>query len=841
MNKLLRRQLEKFFGGVESAPPELALFLNAVADAYDGFDADRRLIERSLDISSGELTGINQKLRKEVNERRQMEAALRESEARFRQVAENAGEWIWEVDAEGLYTYANPVAESILGYRPEDIVGQKHFYDFFPPEDREDLKAKALAAFARKESFRNFINSNTHKDGRIVILQTSGTPILDPKGNVLGYRGVDTDITARKQAEEALRKSEAQLSNAMKIARLGSWEMDVESGMFTFTDSFYAIFHTTAQEMGGYQMSAAEYARRFVHPEDAPLVGLETRKALETDDPNFSRYLEHRMLYADGSVGHIAVRFFIVKDHRGKTVKTYGVNQDITERKRAEAELEALSARNEAILQTVPDIIAEVDRNKVYTWVNQAGREFFGDAVIGKEAAFYFEGEQDTYAHVQPLFNGGCDIFYVESWQRRHDGAKRLLAWWCRVRKDKDGNVTGALSTARDITECKQVEEALRKSEAELAGKTALLEAQLNSTIDGILVVDPQGRKILQNQRCIELWGLPDDIVANDDDQQQVEFVKNRAKDPAKFVERVVYLYNHPEEVSRDEVEFKDGTILDRYAAPVTGADGAYFGRIWLFHDITERKQVERKQAQLLEQLTAINQELKDFAHIVSHDLKAPLRAIRTLADWLTADYRDKLDEQGKENLRLLGSRVDRMQGLIDGVLQYSRVNHTEEDTTPVDLGQVVPDVVANLAAPPHISICVQADLPTVEANPTRITQVFQNLLSNAIKYMDKPEGNIRIDCKEEEGFWKFSVCDNGPGIEAKYFDKIFRLFQTLRARDEYESTGVGLAIVKKIVETYGGRVWVQSRIGEGSTFSFTLPKMHEDTAYEKSEAGVAC
>ncbi len=515
----------------------------------------------------------------------------------------------------------------------------------------------------------------------------------------------------------------------------------------------------------------------------------------------------------------------------GSAIGLAGLRRKVAARRRAEEEQEALAARSAGILQTIPDIIAEVDRNRVYTWVNQAGRDFFGEDVIGKEAAFYFEGEQGTYTHVQPLFNGASDVFYVESWQRRRDGAKRLLAWWCRATTDENGCVTGALSTARDITECRQAEEALRHSEAALAGKTALLDAQLNSTIDGILVVDPQGRKILQNRRCIELWGIPNDIVADNDDEQQVEFVKNRTKDPAKFVEKVLYLYEHPDEVSRDEVELIDGVVLDRYSAPVTGVDGAYFGRIWLFRDITERKQVERRQAQLLEQVTAINQDLQDFAYIVSHDLKAPLRGIRTLAEWLAADYQDQLDDQGKENLRLLGSRAERMQALIDGVLQYSRIGRAEEGASPVALDRVVPEIVANLGAPEHIAIHIDADLPTVEANPTRITQVFQNLLSNAIKYMDKPHGEISVGCEEAEGFWKFSVRDNGPGIEEKYFDRLFKLFQTLERRDSRESTGVGLAIVKKIVEGYGGKVWVESEIGRGSAFFFTLPRTPEQVA----------
>lgn len=172
----------------------------------------------------------------------------------------------------------------------------------------------------------------------------------------------------RKRAEEALQKSEAQLANAVNMANMGHWELDIASGMFTFSDSFYAIFHTNAREMGGYQMSVADYAKRFVHPEDAPMVGEETRKALETDDPDFNRYIEHRMLYTDGGVGHIAVRFFIVKDGRGKTIKTYGVNQDITERKRAEEERNQFVERlRKALRGTVQAVAVMVETRDPYT------------------------------------------------------------------------------------------------------------------------------------------------------------------------------------------------------------------------------------------------------------------------------------------------------------------------------------------------------------------------------------------------------------------------------------------------------------------------------------------
>jgi signal transduction histidine kinase len=244
-----------------------------------------------------------------------------------------------------------------------------------------------------------------------------------------------------------------------------------------------------------------------------------------------------------------------------------------------------------------------------------------------------------------------------------------------------------------------------------------------------------------------------------------------------------------------------------------------------LNREIAERKKAEQRQAQLLEQVENINQELKDFAYVVSHDLKAPLRGIKTLAEWITTDYADKLDDNGKEQMNLLAGRVDRMHNLIDGILQYSRVGRTEEEKVVVNLNELVPEIIDMIAPPENITITIENELPTVECEQTRIMQVFQNLLSNAVKYMDKPQGQIKVGCVEEDGFWEFYVADNGPGIEEKYFEKIFQLFQTLAPRDESESTGIGLTIIKKIVEIYGGKTWVQSKVGSGSTFFFTLPK----------------
>jgi light-regulated signal transduction histidine kinase (bacteriophytochrome) len=165
------------------------------------------------------------------------------------------------------------------------------------------------------------------------------------------------------------------------------------------------------------------------------------------------------------------------------------------------------------------------------------------------------------------------------------------------------------------------------------------------------------------------------------------------------------------------------------------------------------------------------------------------------------------------------------MYSLIEGALQYSRAGGTEENKVQIDLNKFVPEIINMVVPPDNITVTIENELPLIVCEEVHIMQVFQNLLSNAIKYMDKEQGWIKVGCVEKDEFWKFSVADNGPGIEEKNFEKIFKIFQTLPTSPDFEGTGVGLTVAKKIVELYDGRIWVESKVGEGSTFFFTLPK----------------
>ena len=243
---------------------------------------------------------------------------------------------------------------------------------------------------------------------------------------------------------------------------------------------------------------------------------------------------------------------------------------------------------------------------------------------------------------------------------------------------------------------------------------------------------------------------------------------------------------------------------------------------VGIVDDITEDLKQEKLLKTLLSDLTKSNKDLKDFAHVVSHDLKTPLSSMNTLVTWLQEDS-EELTFENKKTLSSLLKQIDKMDLLINGILNYTSIDKTEYRVKNVNLNHLINDVLDVFLIPNHISIKIKTELPTIKGDIHKFKQLFQNFISNALRYNDKKQGQITINCISKSNFWEFSIEDNGIGISKKYFKKIFEVFQSLEETEG--SSGLGLSIIAKIVSYYNGKLWLESEINKGTTFYFTLPK----------------
>ncbi len=441
------------------------------------------------------------------------------------------------------------------------------------------------------------------------------------------------------------------------------------------------------------------------------------------------------------------------------------------------------------------------------------------DDLIGSIAHKIFTPESDwdkASEWIEHRLQGHSDTFTFK--QIRPDGTK----WWSLIHaspyRSSDGNIIGTIGVINDISEQK-------KSEKSIATSEAKIRAIINSALDAVVVINQKGEVTEWNSRAEMIFGWT---------QEEMEgLTLAETIIPSQFREAHHNGFHHYlktgegpalnqrleiSAMNRQGVEFP----IELTIIPIKLEEEYFFSAF--IRDITERKRAEEKRENLVKQLAQANSELKDFAYVVSHDLKAPLRAISSLAHWIADDYEDQFDEDGREQLNLLRGRVNRMSELITGILNYSRIGRVNTEIEKIHTHELVTEVVDLINSNDQLEIIISESLPTIQYNKLCFQQVIQNLVSNAIKYNDKPKGVVEIGYFKGMHQHTFWVKDNGPGISPKYHEKIFRIFQTLRPRDEVEATGVGLSIVKKIVNLFDGKIWLESELGEGSCFYFTIP-----------------
>lgn len=238
---------------------------------------------------------------------------------------------------------------------------------------------------------------------------------------------------------------------------------------------------------------------------------------------------------------------------------------------------------------------------------------------------------------------------------------------------------------------------------------------------------------------------------------------------------------------------------------------------------LEKRKEAEEKYIKINKELAKKNEALEEYAHIVSHDLKSPLRSISALLSWIKEDNEELINDSSKVYFDNIDKSLEHMENLISDVLVYSSISFEQIKFTSIDIKKLLNEIVDYIFVPKHVTIEIGAMPPKIKADYTQFKQLFQNLLTNAVKFIDKDKGKVKILYESDEFFYKFSISDNGIGIDEKYHDKIFDVFQSLTK--DSKSSGIGLSIVKKIINLYGGKIWVESKLGEGTTFYFTIKK----------------
>lgn len=371
----------------------------------------------------------------------------------------------------------------------------------------------------------------------------------------------------------------------------------------------------------------------------------------------------------------------------------------------------------------------------------------------------------------------------------------------------------------RDLSALAELENKVREAQARYR---YLIEDAIDTLDTGILLLDKERKVIWANRTLEKFLGVDREEIPGLEVRRALAGAKSLFKDLNDF-ERVISCESAPFVFSLHRGD-DDERILEYRSIPVS-TERYKGGRIDHFIDITEKQRLERILQEKTQRLEESNRKLEEFTHVVSHDLKEPLRTMAVFTQYLMDDYGQHLDEEAQDYLNRIHRASLRMRHMIDDLLKLSSIGTRQETLEKLSLAEVIDQLREDLKARlENVTLMVPSTWPTVYANRTRMLELFGNLISNAIKYNDKADKRVELSWTPQGAFYHFTVRDNGIGIEERYLHKVFELFERLNPRDDYESTGAGLAICKRIVEEYGGRIWVESKVGEGSAFHFTLP-----------------
>jgi PAS domain S-box-containing protein len=563
------------------------------------------------------------------------------------------------------------------------------------------------------------------------------------------------------------------------------------------------------------------------HPDDADVIN-ERRPRLYAGEIDEVR-LEKRYLRKDGSTVWVNFTMVVERDTDGNPSYEIAVYDDITARKAAEQALGESEARYRRTFELAGSGLAHVSMEGRFLRVNPRVCEMFGYSEeelrgrLVKDISHPDDRDLADRPRAQ-VVAGESDSARLEKRYVHKDGSLIWASIAIALERDAAGKPLYAVSVLDDVTSRKHAEDALRQSE-DLFRKTFELAAS------GVAHVSLDGVFLRVNRRLTEMLGYTEAELLG----RSVKDISHPEDRDVTDAQRALIRAGERESL-RFEKRYlaKDGEVVwvSLGVALVRNAAGTPQYEIAMFDDITERKHAEVALREAHEELKRSNSELEQFAYVASHDLQEPLRMVSSYTQLLERRYGEKFDADAKEFMAYIVDGATRMKQLIEDLLAYSRVGTKGKDFKPADLDKSVRRAIGNLkAAIEESGASVTYDpMPVVPADEVQLAQLFQNLMGNALKFRaPSVQPRIHVGVKDLGESFELSVRDNGIGIEPQYFERIFMVFQRLHNKGEYSGTGIGLAIVKKVVERHGGHIRVESKLGEGSAFIFTLPKHHRE------------
>jgi PAS domain S-box-containing protein len=807
-------------------------------------------------------------LHREYSGMKRMTAELQASEQHYQTLARISPVGIFQTDLNGATTYVNPQWCAISGLSAAQALGDG-WLEAVHPNDKERLsRGWQKSTQLSQASFSDY--RFVRPDGTLTWVMGQAVPEMNAENRIVGYIGTITDITERKQAEEALRESERKLRAIFEQAPLGIAAIDSTTGRFLTLNPRYC-------KIAGYSESEMldHTFQEITHPDDleSDLDGLQRMR--EGQLRLFQ--MEKRYIRQDGSVVWVNLTSVPLWEAPGTELQHLAMVEDITERKQAEAALQASEQQLSLIYANISDVLfylaIEPDDHYRVVSVNSAFLRATGltqDQVVGK--LMHEVIPEPAHALVFGNYKKAIQTKKIVDWEEVSDypSGKKYGEVSIIPILDADGTCSHLIGTVHDITERKQSEEKLRRLADEFASlyeiaKEITVQSNLSTLLE--IISDRAARLLNTSDAVIYLYdsaqdglelaaanlyvlprgtrlkvgeGVSSQVVRTrqpliiDDyrtwHQRRPELeqldVRAVAQVPLIYRDELVGVLGIAEIGTERKYTLADTRLMELLASQVAIAIKNARLRTEL-EDYS--KELEIRVQERTTQLQIANRELESFSYSVSHDLRAPLRAISGFSEILARRHRASLNEEGQHYLDNIVQASERMGHLIDDLLTYARLGRSRVRREPVSLASLLGEIARNMQAhldKNHGTLNLSSDFPVVSGDQTLLSQVFTNLFENAFTYINPNlPPQVSVTWQSEEKQVVIKVSDNGIGIPLEYQEKIFNMFQRLHSEDKYPGTGIGLATVKKSVELLGGSVWVESKVGAGSTFFIRLPK----------------